>query len=716
MSGHTSTDVQTSKKSRKEVSVDRYSRQPRHNENQVKKQRQLKKEKENTFSIMSVKKLRPLNTTSTPSPIVFPRKPVLESPTNADSILFSNNAARNAIAAAEAMLKEAASTKKQKRTPLHTLSSLNSDKSPRTSFHGGLSFPSPVSSKKSFSLGKKPLVKKSTFNVFNESNDTAVVNEKQQMKSIESPALIESSLHTTSSLLLLRRTLRSWRKFTEDSLEVDAQLNYVEDDRKKFLQDIMSTSAFSDLADSMEESDEVLYNEMMVEEEKNEEGKEGGNGTFFEVPTKIVPQEIFSPPRNISMSLATISSVNMTPPPSYDASTKKKRRTVTAKRSGQSGNNFTASSPSRFFEDEELEEQNGNVGALSATTASTAGSTASTAVTTANTTNIMPSSPSKYQQPILISRLQAKVNESKPQHADPSPVKKRRIDDSSNDSAAMQQPSIQSLSTTTTSGLLPPPTLHFKIEKSKNNDNNFAHISTNNTNTTSTSHGTSHGTFSSTSSSTSTTSAAVNATATTTTTDTAAKTTNKNKNMFFTRSSPSFRSTTKKIPTTDSSMTPPLYETDCMYKTKLDAFETALTNNAKSLETDNNFNSLVKILKDMTIVLGDGTMHDDDDFKLRRLNGEKEETKEEAAARRQHEIDTLNVLKSMERASKERKAIESTICSSMIRWKIGYTKKSVVVAAATNDDANDRTTESKDMESKDMENKDMESKDMESKE
>lgn len=113
-----------------------------------------------------------------------------------------------------------------------------------------------------------------------------------------------------------------------------------------------------------------------------------------------------------------------------------------------------------------------------------------------------------------------------------------------------------------------------------------------------------------------------------------------------------------------------------MYQCKLDAFELSLKTDPTSLDTERNLNSLVAVLNDMTVVLGDAS---NIDACSSATHQEQNESKEDAVARKELEEKTRVVLQCMQQSSKERKTMEAQFESSLIRWKVGYTNKSIVV-------------------------------------
>ena len=113
-----------------------------------------------------------------------------------------------------------------------------------------------------------------------------------------------------------------------------------------------------------------------------------------------------------------------------------------------------------------------------------------------------------------------------------------------------------------------------------------------------------------------------------------------------------------------------------MYQCKLDAFELSLKTDPTSLDTERNLNSLVAVLNDMTVVLGDAS---NIDACSSATHQEQNESKEDAVARKELEEKTRVVLQCMQQSSKERKTMEAQFESSLIRWKVGYTTKSIVV-------------------------------------
>ena len=120
-----------------------------------------------------------------------------------------------------------------------------------------------------------------------------------------------------------------------------------------------------------------------------------------------------------------------------------------------------------------------------------------------------------------------------------------------------------------------------------------------------------------------------------------------------------------------------------MYRSAVEAFELSLSINPKSHETERDLNSLIAVLHDMTIVLGDASILCPELVRRGMMApGETEETKEEATERRLKEQDTVEVLKRMERSSKEREMRVVEFGSRLIKWKLGYAAKVVEVEVA----------------------------------
>ena len=95
-----------------------------------------------------------------------------------------------------------------------------------------------------------------------------------------------------------------------------------------------------------------------------------------------------------------------------------------------------------------------------------------------------------------------------------------------------------------------------------------------------------------------------------------------------------------------------------------------------SMETERDLNSLVAVLNDMTVVLGDAS---DIDASSSATHQEQNESKEDAVARKELEEKTRVALQCMNKSSKERKTMEAQLESNLVRWKVGYTTKSIVV-------------------------------------
>ena len=606
----------------------------------------------------SPRNLAPLSIKTTPSPIIWSKKPVLDSPTNHNSIEFSNATARDAIAAANALLR-ASNSKKKQRQPFTTLSSFNSAVSTRQADLPGSS----LTIKPRFALGKKPLVKKRPdFAVFTDQIDDVKFNNTNASEEIprssltlststfsttnNSPALVESSTLSTSSLLTLRRCLRAWRITTDNAM-------------------------INDAAFDIDELEEFNTSSLILEKIQTK---------------KAVMQDVFSPPRKDLSHTST-----STPPPSYSSSVKK-RRIVTAKRrtpnatvydvqsgagtgtgtgTGISSTMSTTStsameqpvpfsSPSRFFEEDELAAQ------------SAYPQFTDTSSTTNNNNNTMPASPSRFQPlPVpttttttstaaaLIPHLHLKVNANQTKIVDPSPIKKRRITEMENKQAPISSPP-PAPSVPKTIGFMPAFQFHNTINTNVNANTTNTTNTTNATNTTNTTH-----------------------------------TTNEQKTHIHIDSKSKQRNSRRTTFTMNDNV-PPLCATDAMYRTALEAFETSMSKHPDSHDTKRALTSVTEMLKDITVVLGDATIPCPELSAASMTSSTKEESKEEAVVRRLREQETNEILIRMKRSSQEREETLNKNESSMIRWKIGYTPKpmrDVVVVVVENEDAMEEEVE-----------------------
>lgn len=398
---------------------------------------------------------------------------------------------------------------------------------------------------------------------------------------------------------------------------------------------LLSTSASSD---------------MDTKEEAVESNQAAWKSILQDAPHGAVLQEeeMFSPKRGTgNVDRAEKGRAATTPPPSYDASIKK-RRVVVARRKTPNHNTIrlgVATSPSRFVDEERemmmVEEK----------VASAATPRAFFSIEPLLQENI--ARQQQQQQRSLLPRLQAKVITTKT--VDPSPVKKRRIDEvekkifaSSSFSATTSAATITSATTSTNSShsttshsfapqaatVLPsPPATSEKLFAAKPEFQFHQRGEVE--------------------------AAAAAAAFGSTTHTTAHRTTNSS---------------------TASGSVAPLCATDAVYRTALEAFETSMSKDPDSHATMTALKSIVTLLRDSDIMLGDESLPCPE-LLLASAASIKEESKEETIERRAKEQVESELLEKMDRASKEREAMMDMFGATMIRWKIsfgGSTKQKVV--------------------------------------
>ena len=409
---------------------------------------------------------------------------------------------------------------------------------------------------------------------------------------------------------------------------------------------LLSTSASSDLDAKEEavESNQAAWKSILQED----------------APHGVVLQEeeMFSPKRGTgNVDRAEKGRAATTPPPSYDASIKK-RRVVVARRKTPNHNTIrlgVATSPSRFVDEERemmmVEEK----------VASAATPRAFFSIEPLLQENI--ARQQQQQQRSLLPRLQAKVITTKT--VDPSPVKKRRIDEvekkifaSSSFSATTSAATITSATTSTNSShsttshsfapqaatVLPsPPATSEKLFAAKPEFQFHQRGEVE--------------------------AAAAAAAFGSTTHTTAHRTTNSS---------------------AASGSVPPLCATDAVYRTALEAFETSMSKDPDSHATMTALKSIVTLLRDSDVMLGDESLPCPE-LLLASAASIKEESKEETIERRAKEQVESELLEKMDRASKEREAMVDMFGATIIRWKIsfGESTKQKVMEEKAQEEEND---------------------------
>ena len=413
---------------------------------------------------------------------------------------------------------------------------------------------------------------------------------------------------------------------------------------------LLSTSASSDLDAKEEavESNQAAWKSILQED----------------APHGVVLQEeeMFSPKRGTgNVDRAEKGRAATTPPPSYDASIKK-RRVVVARRKTPNHNTIrlgVATSPSRFVDEERemmmVEEK----------VASAATPRAFFSIEPLLQENIARQQQQQQQQQrSLLPRLQAKVITTKT--VDPSPVKKRRIDEVERDTSS-------SFSTTTSAATI-----------------------TSATSSTNSTHSTTSHSF-----------APQAATVLPSPPATSEKLFAAMPEFQFHQRgeveaapapapAPAFGSTTHTTAhrTTNSSAAsgsvPPLCATDAVYRTALEAFETSMSKDPDSHATMTALKSIVTLLRDSDVMLGDESLPCPE-LLLASAASIKEESKEETIERRAKEQVESELLEKMDRASKEREAMVDMFGATIIRWKIsfGESTKQKVMEEKAQEEEND---------------------------